>query len=45
METMSHYFNSGGHFDQRTRNICALFVEDVMRRISVKFFFLTLTNV
>ena len=36
METMLHYFNSG-HFYKRTRKICAIFVEDIMRRISAKF--------
>ena len=29
-------FNTGGHFDQQSRTVCANLVEDIMRIISVK---------
>ena len=31
-------FSSGGHFVQRSRTVCAILVEGIMRNISVKLY-------
>ena len=32
------FFNSGGHFVQRSETVCAFFIEGIRRIISVKLF-------